>query len=325
MRITRRAAGAMTLMAMAGGRTSAQTADPAANWPSKPVKLIVNFGPGGSTDNAARPFAERLSRDLGQQFVIENRGGASGALGLEAAMKSAPDGYTFVATPALSICILPHMRKTPFDVFKDFAPVSRFTNGTLLFAVHPTVPANSVQELVEYAKKNPGKLTWGTAGYGSQGHLILEAFKLSTGTDILHVPYRGGGESLADFIAGVVQIHADPNTLPHVAAGKGKLLAIFDDKRLTDYPNVPLVKEIYPELDYLGWFAILAPAGTPVPIIRKFSAALNKIAADPELKAHMAKFAIAPNPDTPEQLAEVIRADFDRYGKLVRQLNLRMD
>ena len=163
-----------------------------------------------------RPFADRLSRSLGQQFVIENKGGASGALGIEAAVKSAADGYTFVATPALSVTILPNMRTLPFDVFKDLVPVSQFTDSTLLIALHPSIPATSIPELVAYAKKNPGKLSWGTAGFGSQGHMICEAFKLYAGVDILHVPYRGGGESLTDFLAGVVQTACGPEHLaPH--------------------------------------------------------------------------------------------------------------
>ena len=321
-----RMAAALAFLGLASQIAMAQTADqPAASWPNKPVKLLVNFAPGGSVDNSTRPFAERLSRALGQQFVIENRGGASGALGLEAAMKSAPDGYTFAVAPTLSMAILPHMRKTPYDVFKDFVPVSQFAEGTLLFAVHPSVPANSLRELVAYGKQNPGKLSWGTAGYGSQGHLLCEAFKLAAGIDILHVPYRGGGESLADFLAGVVQIHADPNTLPHVAAGKGKLLAVLDRARLPAYPDVPVLKEAFPELDFLAWFGIFAPAGTSPAIVRKFSEELNKIAREPDLRAHLVKMALAPNPGTPEELAATLRADFDRYGKLVKQLNLKME
>ncbi len=303
----------------------AEGTDPAAGWPNKPVRLIVNFGPGGSADNSARPYAERLSRALGQQFVIENKGGASGALGLEAAMKAPPDGYTFVITPALSMVILPHLRKTPYDPLKDLAPVSRFTIGTLLFAVHPSVPANSIQEIAAYAKQNPGKLSWGTAGFGSHGHMLCEIFKQSAGVDILHVPYRGGGESLADFLAGVVQIHADPNTMPHVGAGKAKLLAVIDQQRSPLYPDVPMLKEIYPQIDFVAWFGVFAPAGTPPPIIRKMSDALADISRDPEMKPYLAKFALAPNPGTPEELAEVMRIDYARYGKLAKDLNMRME
>ena len=304
---------------------AAQAQDPAASWPAKPVRVIVNFGPGGSTDNAMRPFAERLSKALGQQFVIDNKGGASGAIGIEVTIKSPADGYTFVAVPALSVVVLPHVRKVPFDVFQDLVPVSNFTNATLLIAVHPSVPANSIKELVAYAQANPGKLSWGTAGIGSQGHMICEALKLTAGIDILHVPYRGGGESLADFLSGVHQIHVDPNTFPHLAAGKGKLLAVLDTQRHPTYPNVPMLSEIYPELDYLGWFAVYAAAGTPEAIVRKMAAELNKVARQTDLRDNFLKLALSPNPGTPEALAALTRKDFDRYGVLVKKLNLRMD
>ena len=328
MRIARllKSATLLILMGLLGQPAIAQDPDQAAaNWPNKPVRLIVNFGPGGSSDNAARPFAERLSRALGQQFVIENRGGASGALGIEATVKAPADGYNFVITPALSVVILPHMRKTPYDPFKDLVPVSNFADASLLVAVHPSVPANSIQELVAYAKQNPGKLSWGTAGFGSQGHMLCEAFKVAAGVDILHVPYRGGGESLADFLAGVVQIHADANTFPHIAAGKGKLLAVLDRARQPLYPDVPLLKEIYPELDFQAWFGIFAPAGTPPGIVRKMSAEMNKIAREPEMQTYFARLALTPIAGAPDELATLLRSDFDRYGKLVRQLNLRMD
>ena len=296
-----------------------------ADWPNKTVRIIVNFAPGGSSDNAMRPFADRLSRALGQQFLIENRGGASGALGIEAAVKSAPDGYTYVVTPSLSVVVLPHLRKTPYDPLKDLVPVTQFADGTLLFAVHPSVPARSVPELVAYAKANPGKLSWGTAGVGSYGHLLCETFKLQAGIDILHVPYRGGGESLADFLAGVVQIHADPNTMPHVSAGKAKLFAVLDRGRRPDFPDVPLLKEIYPELDFLVWFAMFAPPGTPPAIVRRMSQEMNKVARDPALRPLLLNTALAPNPGTPEELDALLRSDHERYGKLVRRLNLRTE
>lgn len=305
-----------------GGEAMAQAA---ANWPNKPVRMIVNFAPGGSADNSMRPYSERLSRALGQQFVIDNRGGASGAIGTEAVVKAAPDGYTYLVTPSLTMVILPHMRPVPFDVFKDLVPVSQFTVGTLLLAVHPTVPVNSVPDLVTYIKQNPGKLSWGTAGVGSMGHILCEVLKLSAGVDILHVPYRGGGESLADFLAGVTQLHADPNTFPHVTAGKAKLLAVVDEKRHPTYPDVPVLKELFPAIDMLAWFGIFAPAGTPADIVRKFNEELNKVALDPDLAPYLLKLALRPNPGTPEQLAKVVRSDFDRYGKLIREQNLRAE
>ena len=307
-------------LAVSSAAALAQTA-PA--WPAKPVKVIVNFAPGGSADNSMRPFADRLSRAMGQQFVIDNKGGASGALGLEAAAKSPPDGYTFVVTPALSVTILPHLRKLPFDVFKDLTPVTQFTDGTLLFAVHPSVPANTVKEVVAYSKANPGKLSWGTAGVGSHGHLTLEYFKLVTGADILHVPYRGGGESLADFLAGVVQIHADPNTLPSISGGKAKLLAVIDAERHPNFPDVPMMKEVYPEIDYVAWFGMLAPAGTPKAIIDRMAEEMNKVAREPDMRPLLLRAALRPNPGTPEQMAKLMRADYDRYGKLIKDINMK--
>lgn len=316
--------GAACAVFLASGIAPA-TAQGAADWPNKTVRVIVNFGPGGSTDNAMRPFADRLSRALGQQIIIDNKGGASGAIGVEAAVKSPPDGYTFLATVSLSVVIVPHLRKTSYDPLKDLVPVTQFTDGTLLVAVHPSVPANSVQELVAYAKQNPGKLVWGTAGVGTYGHLLCESLKAQAGIDILHVPYRGGGESLADFLAGVFQIHADPNTMPHVSAGKAKLLAVLDRSRRSDFPNVPLLKEIYPELDFLVWFALFAPPGTPEPIVRKMSQEMNKVARDPELRERLSGVALAPHAGTPEELDALLRKDYERYGRLVRQLNLRAE
>jgi tripartite-type tricarboxylate transporter receptor subunit TctC len=294
----------------------------AADWPTKPVRVIVNYAPGGGSDNAARPVTDRLSRTVGQQFVIDNRGGASGALGIEATIKSTPDGYTFLATPSLSVVILPHLRKVSYDPLKDLIPVTQFAEGTLLVAVHPSVPANSVQELAAYAKANPGKLSWGTPGVGSYGHLICETFKAEAGVDILHVPYRATGEALTDFLAGVVQIHADPVTLPHVAAGKARLLAVLDRVRRPDYPNVPLLKEIYPALDFRVWFGVFAPPGTPPAIVAKMSQEMNKVARDPELRQHYFNIALTPNPGTPEEAAELLRSDYERYGKIVRQFNI---
>ena len=311
--------------ALAGWTSTPSTAQGAGDWPNRTIRVIVNFGPGGSTDNTMRPFADRVARSVRQPVVVENRGGASGAIGIEAVVKSPPDGYTFLATASLSVVIAPHLRKTAFDPLKDLVPVTQFTDGTLLFAIHPSVPAGSIEEVVGYAKRNPGKLSWGTAGIGSYGHLMCEAFKLQAGVDILHVPYRGGGESLTDFLAGVFHIHADPNTMPHIASGKAKLLAVLDRARRPDLPNVPLLKEIYPELDFLVWFGMFAPPGTPEPIVRRMSEEMSKAAREPEMRERLFPLALTPNPGTPEELAALLRKDYERYGQLVRQLNLRAE
>lgn len=319
----RRLIGSGAAAAFVANRTgaSAQTSD----WPAKPVRLIVNFAPGGGSDNAIRPYVDRLSKALGQQVVIENKGGASGAIGAEFVAKSPPDGYTFLATPSLTMVILPHLRKLTFDPLKDLVPVTSFAEGTLLIVTHPSVPANSLQELAAHAKQNPGKLSWGTPGVGSYGHLICESFKHQAGVDILHVPYRATGEVMSDFLSGVVHIQADPVTLPHVATGKAKLLGVFGRSRRPDFPNVPMVKEIYPELDYIVWFGLFAPPGTPAPIVARMAREMGTIAGEPQMRELMFGVALTPQAGTPEEAATLLASDHARYGKLTRQFNIRAE
>ena len=301
------------------------SAEDASSWPSKPVRIIVNYAPGGSTDNATRPYAERLSKVLGQQVIIENKGGASGAVGVEAGVKSAPDGYTFFATPVATLAILPHARKSAYDPFKDMVPVTQYADSTLVVAVHPSIPANSIPELAAYSKANPGKLVFASSGLGTMTQMIHVALQLYGGIDMLHVPYRGGSESLADFLAGVGQVFSEGNVLPHVKTGKAKLLAVVDTERHPDFPNVPTLMEVYPEADLLNWFALFAPTGTPQPIINKLAGEMNKIANLPEMKAHFLRLALRTRAGTPEQLAARLRKDYDRYGKIIRDLKLRLD
>lgn len=305
--------------------SGAAYAQDAASWPTKPVRFIVNYPPGGSTDNATRPYAERLSKVLGQQVVIENKGGASGAVGVEAGVKSAPDGYTFFATPVATLAILPHARTSPYDPFKDMVPVTQFADSTLVVAVHPSIPANSIPELVAYGKANPGKLIFASSGLGTMTQMIHVALQMYGGVDMLHVPYRGGSESLADFLAGVGNVFSEGNVLPHVKAGKAKLLAVVDSERHPDYPNVPTLSEVYPDADLLNWFALFAPAGTPQPIVNKLAGEMNKIANLPEVKAHFLSLALRSRAGTPEELAARLRKDYDRYGKIIRDLKLRLD
>jgi tripartite-type tricarboxylate transporter receptor subunit TctC len=313
---------AALLALMAGAAAQAQDA---ANWPNRPVKIIVNYQPGGSTDNATRAYLPHLAAELGQQFVIENRGGAAGAIGLEAGAKSPPDGYTYVTTPVSAVTILPQARKLPFDPFKDLAPVSQFCDYTIILTVHPSVPANNIKELAALSKAKPNSLNFGGVGLGTLTQLIVVMLNQTAGTDMVYIPYKGAGEALPDFLSGAVQAYLDPNALPHVAAGKAKLLAVIDRVRHPDFPNVPLITEAYPEMDMVGWFGMFAPAGTPEPIIRKMSAAMAKIGKNPDVQAQLLKLAIRPYPSTPEQLAAVMRRDYDRYGKLMREFNLRMD
>ena len=295
------------------------------NWPTRPVKIVVPYAPGGSTDNAARPFADRLSIAFGQQFVIENKGGASGVVGTEYVMRSAPDGYTFGVVPVATMTVLPAARKMPFDPFKDFVPVSKIFENTLVFSIHPSLPATTMEEFVAYAKANPGKIAFGSSGTGTMTQMTCESVKAAAKLDLLHVPYRGGAEALSDFLAGHVQVHCEGNILPHVKAGKARLLGVADNERHPDFPDVRMLKEIWAEADSVSWGGLFGPAGVPDAIVRRLSAEIQKIAKDPALKEQMMKIAVRPAGSTPEELGAELRKDYERYGNLVRTLNIRMD
>ena len=319
------------LQAVAAGIVALLTSLPtveaqdAKDWPNKPVRIILNYAPGGSSDNTMRPYTERLTKTLGQQFVIEYRGGASGAIGLEATAKSAPDGYTFGLTPMLSLAISPHLRKVAFDPLKDFKPVALVTVATVLFASHPSVPGKTFQEVAAHIKQNPGKLGFGTAGVGAMLHILIEVLKKDHGIDILHVPYRGAGESLQDFLAGTIQLHGDPNTLPHIVGGKANLLAILDTGRHPDFPNVPVLKEIYPAIDWTSWFGLFAPQGTPDAIVEKMSAELAKLAKDPEVMAFHRKVALTSASSTPAELGEQLKKDHSRFGQIIKDAGIKAE
>ena len=315
---------AACLVLAAGSRVASAPAA-AQDWPAKPVRFIVVAPPGGSLDNATRPLVEHLTKAFGQQFVIENRGGASGAIGAEAAVKSAPDGYTHVVMSSSTAAILPNLRTLSFDVQKDLAPVTYFVDGTQLLTVHPSVPANSLAELVEYGKKNPGKLNFANPGQGTAAHLFSELFARAAGIQLTQIAYRGAGEALPDFLAGVTQVYLDPNALPHVKSGKVRLLAVFDSERHPDFPRVPTLREVYPELDDIWWFGLFAPAGTPDPIVRRLSREMNRIARTEEYKAQLARVSLRPKAGSPEDLAAILRKDHERFGKLARDLKLRLE
>ena len=324
-RFTRRAllngAGAAFLTAGSG----AACAQSASDWPSKPIRFVVNFGTAGATDSAARAYAERLARVLGQPVVVENKGGASGAIGAEVVVKSAPDGYTFLVTPGLPMVTLPHLRKLSFNPLTDLTPVASIVEGLVLLATNTTVPGSNLQEFVAYAKANPGKLAWGTTGVGTYSHFVYETFKHHAGVDILHVPYRSAGESMADLLANVVQIVSDPAMMQHVLAGKAKLHAILASSRRPDFPNVPMLKEVYPEIDFSAWFGILAPAGTPKAILNRLSAATNEVGAMSDVKTMLFGLALAPTESSPASTRLLLEGDYARFGRLIKQFDIRAE
>ena len=298
----------------------------AATWPERTVKLVLPYAPGGATDLIGRPWAEKLTQAFGQQFVIENRGGASGVIGTEAVAKSAPDGYTFLLTPNAPLSVQPQLRKLSYDAFKNFAPVGRVGDLISGFAIHPSVGVSTFAEMIDYAKKNPGKLAYGSAGNGTNSHLRIETLKAAAGVDILHVPYRGNADALNDLLANNIQMMNEINPMPHVKAGKLKLLDISYPERHPDFPDVPTLWEVgYGETYIPSWYAIWAPAGTPQAIITVLNAKMIEIAKTPEMKAQLLAINVALTPQTADEMGEHLVKDYDRVGKLLKRIEIKIE
>jgi tripartite-type tricarboxylate transporter receptor subunit TctC len=306
--------------------TGVSTRARAAEWPQRPVKLILPYAPGGATDLIGRPWADKLTHAFGQQFIIENRGGASGIIGTEAAAKAAPDGYTFLLTPNAPLSVQPMLRKTPYDPVKNFTPVGRVGDLISGFVIHPAAGPKTFKEMVEYAKANPGKLAYGSAGLGTASHLRLEMLKVKAGIDILHVPYRGNADALNDLLANTVQMMNEINPMPHVRAGKLILLDISYPERHPDFPNVPTLWEVgYGEAYVPSWYSIWAPAGTPPAIIEKINTKMAEIARTPEMKARLLAINVACPVQTPEEMGRHLAEDTKRNAELVKLTNLKIE
>jgi len=297
-----------------------------ANWPERPVRLILPYAPGGATDLIARPWAEKLSQAFGQQFVIENRGGAAGMIGTEAAAKATPDGYNFLLTPSAPLTALPQLRKTPYDPAKSFTPVGRVGDLVSGYVIHPSAGVRTFPEMIAYAKKNPGKLAYGSAGLGSSSHMRIETLRTKAEVDILHVPYRGTGDALNDLLAGNIHMMNEVAPIAHVRAGKLILLAITHSARHPDFPDVPTLRELgYEDADVPSWYSIQAPAGTPKQIIAKMNAKMLEIGADPEFKARMLKLNVLLPLQTPEQMARHLEEDTKAIGAVIKAANIKLE
>ncbi len=298
----------------------------AQNWPERAVKIILPYAPGGATDAIGRPWADKLSQAFGQQFVIENRGGAGGMIGAEAAAKSPPDGYTLFLTPNAPLSVVPTLRKTAYDPVKSFDPVGRVGDVVCGFVIHPSVGVKTLKEMIEYAKKNPGKLTFASSGNGTANHLRVEMLKLKTGIDILHVPYRGGADSLNDVLPGTVHMMNEPVSLPHAKAGKLILLNINGTERHPDFPDVPTLTELgIAGADVPIWFSIYAPAGTPKEIVAKLNAKMIEIAKTDDMKAKMRAVNAFVPLQSPEDMAKHLIEDIKANADLIKAANIKID
>ncbi len=297
-------------------------------WPSKPVRLLLPFPPGGPTDILGRIVSDRLSAALGQPVVVENRGGAGGNVGAEAAAKSAPDGYTIllVSNP---IAISPSLyTRLNYDPQKDFAPVGLLATVPNVMVTHPSVPAHTLQEFIALAKSKPGGMNFGSGGAGTSNHAAGELFNIVAGVKLVHVPYKGVNLAMNDVLAGQIQlvVIGVPAAGPHIKAGRLRALAVIAPQRLPALPDVPTVAEAgLPNFEVTTWYGVLAPAGTPKAIVGRLNSELVRIMHSPELKDRLAAMATEPATGTPEEFADFIKRETAKWGEVVRQAGLKAD
>jgi tripartite-type tricarboxylate transporter receptor subunit TctC len=298
-------------------------------YPSKPIRLVVPFPPGGSLDVVARAIGQKLTEAWSQPVVIDNRPGAGGNIGADLVAKSAPDGYTILegalSTHAVNVSLY---TKMPYDPIKDFAPITLVAVTPNVLVLNASYPVNSVPELLAYARANPGKLSFGSGSNGSAGHLAGELFKTEAGVDMVHIPYKGGAPALQALLAGDTQLMFDnlANSAAQLKAGKLKALAVTTAKRSSLMPELPTLSETgLPGFDIYTWWGFMAPAGTPKEIVAKWNAEVTRILNSQEMKAFFAQQGAEPAPDTPEQFAALIRSEISKYAKIVKQSGAKVD
>ena len=302
----------------------------AQDYPSKPIRMIVGFPPGGGTDVMARLITPRMTEAWGQQVVIDNRAGATGIIGTDLVAKAVPDGYTLlmghVATNAIAWSLF---AKLPFDPAKDFAPITRVSSVPHVLVVHPSVDVRSVKELIALAKAKPGQLTFPSAGNGSTPHLAGEIFKTMTGVNLVHVPYKGTGQSLQDLLGGQVQVGFDTTAaeIQYVKAGRLRPLAVTTSKRIASLPDVPTVAESgVPGYEVTTWYGLFAPAGTPIAVVRKVFTETARIVRLPDVKERLDGMGTEETTNaSPEEFAALVKSDIAKYAKVVKAAGLRID
>ncbi|MBX9828540.1 MAG: tripartite tricarboxylate transporter substrate binding protein [Xanthobacteraceae bacterium] len=317
----------MTIAALAAAALPA-AAQTAGQWPERPVRMIVPLGAGGPADLVGRYIAQQLGERFKQSFFIENRPGAAGIIGTAEAAKAAPDGYTLlvVASPHVNLEIL--STNKPYVLMRDFSPVAMTFSTDAVLVVHPAVPATSVTELVALAKAKPGALTYASSGPGSNKHLGGELFKLMSGTDILHVAYKGSTGARNDIIGGHVHMMFDevPSVAPNVIAGQVRALGVTGAKRSSALPDVPTVSEAgVPGYEHTGWFGVMAPAGTPKPVVDLLNAEIRAMLARADVKAYWAKQDTETMSMTPAQTDAFLRAEIEKWTKVVKAANIKLE
>ncbi len=298
-----------------------------AGFPSKPIKIIAPVQPGGGVDLVARTIADRLGKALDQAIIVENMSGGGGVVGSLATARAAPDGYTLMVGYVGTHGTNPAVRKLPYDAIKDFTPIAMVGGTPNILVVPPSLPVSTLKEFVQYAKANPGKLSYGSSGPGTLTHLAMEQFKVAADIDIQHVPYRGIGPAITDILGGQTQalFPGLAAALPHIKAGKMKPLAITGPRRDRLVPDVPTFEESgYPGFDGVQWYGIVGPANMPAPIVKRLNEEINKLLASPELRERLSGEALEPMPMSPDQFGRYMRDDIARWSRLAKARNIEI-
>ena len=299
-------------------------------WPERPVRLVVPFPAGGATDLVARVIAQRVSKDIGQQVIVDNKSGAGGTIGTAEAAKAVADGYTLLLTTSSTHAISPHlMPRLPYDAVKDFTPVAHLVDAASVVLVTPSLPVKTVAELIDYAKKHPGQLNYASSGNGTIVHLTTEAFKAQAGVFMTHVPYKGTALAIPDVISGSVQVLIDsiPTGMPHVKTGRLRALAVTGDKRSALAPELPTVAEAgLPGFSSITWFGLYAPRNLKPELVARVHDAFEKAAQAPEVVESLAKLGVEPAPSgSPAQFAAMVSADSQRWARIIRDRKITLE
>ncbi len=310
------------LIGMGGATAAAQT------YPVKPIRIVVHFPPGGPTDLVARAVGQKLTEAWGQQVIVDNRPGAGGVVGVEAVVRSAPDGYTILFATGGSMSIAPAIGiKASYNVFTDLAPIGLLVINPQILVLHPSLPAGSVRELVKLAKSKPGAINYASVGPGSPNHLGMELLKYMTGIDMTHIPYKGTAPAVTDVLAGHVSLmfNSMPSVLPHVRSGRLKGIAVSSARRTPAAPEIPTVGETVPGFQYVTWYGLFAPVAVPKEIIAKLNAEVVRILQDKEVAQRFASEGAEPAPGTPDQLAKFMRAEHEQWKKTIAAAKLTLN
>lgn len=296
-------------------------------FPYKPIRYVVGFAPGGSTDLVARLVASKLTELLGQQVIVDNRAGAGGTLAAETVVRAAPDGYTLYHA-GITQAINPALRKNlTYNPLQDFATVSLLVKLPSVFVVHPAVPARTVAEFVAHAKANPGKINYGSSGVGAAPHLAMELLKRMTGIDVVHVPYKGSAPALTDLLGGQIPSMFDnlPACLPHIKAGRVRALGVGSAGRSAQIPDVPAINESVPGFEVTVWYGMFAPAGTPAAIVAKLNQQVGKVLAAPEVLRRLGENSADAAPTTPEGFSAFLKSETTRWAKVIKEAGITAD